>query len=109
MPYNLDLEDRIDRLSPRLGDLVKKKMFGGVCYMVTGNLCFGIHKEYLLLRTSPEQADKLLKDENYSIFDITGRPMKGWLFVSPDAVETEAQLLKHLNIGLKFASSLPKK
>ena len=109
MPYNLDLEDRIDRLTSRLGDLTKKKMFGGVGYMLKGNICFGIHKEYLLLRTSPERGEELLKNEYFSIFDITGRPMKGWVLVSPDAVETEEQLSDMLKLGLDYAETLPKK
>ena len=109
MPYNIDLEDRIDRLAPRFGDLTKKKMFGGVGYMLKGNICFGIHKEFLLIRTSPERAESLLKSEYFSIFDITGRPMKGWVLVSPDAVETEEQLSEMLKLGLDYAETLPRK
>ena|SRR3990172_3548839 len=109
MPYNIDLEDRIDRLAPRLGDLAKKKMFGGVGYMLNGNMCFGIHKEYLLLRILLERAEKLLKSEYFRPFDMTRNPMKGWLLVSPDAVETEEQLSDMLKLGLDFARTLPKK
>ena len=109
MPYNLALEDRIDRLANRAGDLTKKKMFGGVGYMLDGNMCFGIHKESLLLRTSPEQGEKLLKKEYFRPFDMTRNPMPGWLLVSPDAVETEEQLLDILKLGLDYAKTLPKK
>ncbi|MBI2850837.1 MAG: TfoX/Sxy family protein [Chloroflexi bacterium] len=109
MPYNLDLEDRIDRLASRFGELTKKKMFGGVGYMLGGNMCFGIHKDYLVLRTSPEQAEKLLKKEYFEPFDITGRPMKGWLMVSPDAAETDEQLLDLLKLGADYARTLPKR
>ena len=109
MPYNLDLEDRIDRLSPQLGDFTKNKMFGGVGYMINGNMCFGIHKEFLLIRTSPEKGEELLKNESFQPFDMTRNPMKGWVLVSPDAVETEQQLLSMLKIGLDYAESLPKK
>jgi len=110
MPYNLDLEDRIDRLAPRLGDVAKKKMFGGVGYMFRGNMCFGIHKESLMLRVSPEQGEKLLKNEYFSPFEaMTRNPMKGWLLVSPDAVETDDQLLDMLKLGLDFAATLLKK
>ena len=109
MPYNVDLEDRIDHLAPRLGDLTKKKMFGGVGYMSRGNMCFGIHKESLLLRTSPEKGEELLKSEYFRPFDMTRNPMKGWVLVSPDAVETDEQLLEMLEIGLNYANSLPAK
>ncbi|MGA9048482.1 MAG: TfoX/Sxy family protein [Dehalococcoidia bacterium] len=109
MAYNLDLEDRIDRLIDRLGQVDKKKMFGGIGYLMHGNMCFGIHKESLIVRTSPEKAKELLKNEYISPFDITGKPMKGWLLVSPDAVETDDQLLDMLRIGVSFAKTLPKK
>ena len=49
MAYNLDLEQRIDKMIDRLGDITKRKMFGGIGYLLNGNMCFGIHKEYLIL------------------------------------------------------------
>ena len=106
MAYNLDLEDRIDRLAGRLGDPIKKRMFGGIGYVLNGNMCFGIHKESLVVRTSPERADELLRSEYVTPFDITGRPMKGWLLVSPDAVETEDQLLDMLKLGIEHVRTL---
>ena len=109
MAYNLDLEDRIDKLQSQLGPIEEKKMFGGVGYFHNGNMCFGIHKESLVLRTSKENAEELLKNENISIFDITGRSMKGWLLISPDILETDEELLNILKEGLDFAASLPKK
>ena len=110
MPYNLDLEYRIDRLTDRFGELTKRKMFGGVGYLKNGNMCFGIHKEYLILRTSKDQAEDMLKNEEYiKPFDITGNPMKGWVMVSPDYVETEVELLEMLKLGVSFADTLPKK
>ena len=72
-------------------------------------MCFGIHKEYLIVRTSIEKADDLLQEEYITPFDITGKPMKGWLMVSPDYVETEDQLLEMLRLGLRFVETLPKK
>ena len=109
MAYNLDLEDRIDRIIDRFGDIGKKKMFGGVCYLFNGNMCFGIHKEYLMLRTSPEKADELMRTEYFTPFDITGKPMKGWVLVSPDVLETEDQLMEMLRLGIDFVKTLPKK
>lgn len=109
MPYNLDLEYRIEQLTSRLGDISKKKMFGGVGYLINGNMCFGIHKEYLIIRTSIEKANDLLKVEDVKPFDITGKPMKGWVMVSPDYVETEEKLLELLEQGITFVKSiLPK-
>ena len=55
MAYNVDLEYRIDQLTNRLGEITKKKMFGGIGYLMNGNMCFGIHKEFLIIRTSSER------------------------------------------------------
>jgi len=109
MVYNLDLEDKIDRLTDRLGSITKKKMFGGIGYLINGNMCFGIHKEFLIIRTSLEKADDLLESEYVTPFDITGKPMKGWVKVSPDYVETEDQLMNMLQLGASFAETLPGK
>ena len=109
MPYNTELEYRIDLLTDRLGDITKRKMFGGVGYLMNGNMCFGIHKEYLILRTSKEKAEDLIKEEYAEPFDITGKPMKGWVMVSPDYVETDVKLLEILELGINFVRSLPPK
>jgi len=107
--YNIDLEDRIDKVTPQLGEITKKKMFGGIAYLLNGNMCFGIHKDSLVLRTSKERSEVILKSEYITPMDITGRPMKGWVFVSLDVLETEEQLLEMLEIGSSFARTLPKK
>jgi hypothetical protein len=109
MPYNQELEFRIEKLLSRFGDISKKKMFGGICYLLNGNMCFGIYKEYLIIRTSEEKAKELLKSEDIKVFDITGRPMKGWVMVSLDHVETDAQLETMLKISSDFVKNLPKK
>ena len=109
MGYNEDLEDKIDRLIDRFGEIAKKKMFGGIGYLINDNMCFGIHKESLVLRTSPEKAEELMRSEYVTPFDITGKPMKGWVLVSPDVLETEDQLLDMLRLGVSFTETLPKK
>jgi TfoX/Sxy family transcriptional regulator of competence genes len=109
MGYNQDLEDKVDRLIDRIGEIAKKKMFGGIGYLINGNMCFGIHKESLVLRTSPQKAEELLRSEYVTPFDITGKPMKGWVLVSPDVLETDDQLLDMLRLGVSFAEALPNK
>ena len=109
MPYNLELEKRLDRLSEPLGNFTKKVMFGGVGYLLKGNMAFGIHKQSLLIRTSAHYADELLKKEHISVFDMTGRPMKGWLLVSSEGVKTDAQLSEFLKLAVDFSGSLPEK
>ncbi len=109
MTYNIDLEHRIDKLTGRFGDLAKKSMFGGIGYLMNGNMCFGIHKDYLLIRTSPGKSEELLESEYVTPFNITGKPMKGWVLVSPDAVKTEDQLLDMLQIAAIFVGTLSPK
>ena len=109
MAYNIDLEYRIDKVINVLGDIIKKKMFGGVGYLMNGNMCFGIHKDYVVIQTSIRKSEELLKSEYVTPFDITGRPVKGWLSVSPDAVRTEDQLLDMLQIATTFVKTLPQK
>jgi hypothetical protein len=107
--YNQDLEDRVDLLTGRLGEITKKKMFGGIGYLINGNMCFGIHKESLVVRITPDKAEELMRSEYVTPFDITGKPMKGWVLVSPDIVETDEKLLDMMSLGSNFADTLPKK
>jgi hypothetical protein len=109
MAYNLDLEKRLDRLSEPLGKFTKKVMFGGIGYLFRGNMAFGIHKQSLVVRTSAERAEELLKRDYFNVFDMTGRPMKGWLLVYPEGVKTDKQLEELLKLAVEFARSLPEK
>ncbi|MBW1855610.1 MAG: TfoX/Sxy family protein [Deltaproteobacteria bacterium] len=109
MPYNTDLEYRIDQYIGSDNRFLKKKMFGGVAYLLNGNMSFGVHKDFLIIRTSKEKGDELLRNELMKPFDITGKPMKGWVMASPDAVSSREELIKMLKIGMEFAESLPSK
>ncbi len=108
MPYNTALEDLIDDLLPEITP-DKKKMFGGICYMINGNMSFGIWKDYLIVRMSPALAAEKLTDEHAREFDLTGKPMKGWVMVDGGAWRNRTELADWLNIGKSFALSLPRK
>ncbi|MGC1455315.1 MAG: TfoX/Sxy family protein [Nitrospirota bacterium] len=109
MPYNEKLEAMIDIAAKRWKDLEKKKMFGGVGYLLRGNMAFGIHKDSLIVRTDKEQGEKSLKDKNVQPFDITGKPMSGWVMVREAGWKGAAGLAKWLGIGKEYALSLPEK
>ncbi len=109
MAYNSELENRIDNYAFNLDRITKKKMFGGLGYLLNGNMCFGIHKDFLILRTSPEKAEELLKLNQVRVFDITGRPMKGWLMVEQHLFSNDRKLNEFLNIGRTYALTLPEK
>ena len=109
MAYDKSLELRIKTLITGWPDVEKKRMFGGVCYLLHGNICCGIWQDLLIVRTTPEQAGLLLQGEQVRPFDVTGRPMKGWLMVAPPGLTADAELLAWLETGRDFALTLPPK
>ena len=109
MAYNESLAQRIrDVLGERPG-LVEKKMFGGIGFMVHGNMACGVHKEALIVRVGPERYEEALARPHTKLFDITGRPMRGWVMVTSDSYESDEALEDWVQQGLDFALSLPAK
>ena len=109
MAYDSGLEKRIDALIAATDGIEKKKMFGGVCYQLGGNIALGIWKSSLIVRTDPATAREKLQQEYVRPFDVTGRPMKGWLLVDAGAWPDGAALKGWLAMGLQFAGTLPEK
>jgi len=109
MPYSTRLEEKIETAAGRWQNLTKKKMFGGVCYLIRGNMAFGIWKDFLIVRMDKEQSAKSLTDRNVLPFDITGRPMAGWVMVREAGWKSAAGLAKWIGIGKEFAAGLPEK
>jgi hypothetical protein len=107
--YVRSLELSIETLIASWPDMERKRMFGGVCYLLHGNISFGIWQDLLIVRTSPDHARLLLQGEHVRPFDVTGRPMKGWLMVAPPGLTTDAALLSWLETGRDFARTLPAK
>ena len=108
MAYNLKLAERI---RTELGGIpfVEKKMFGGVGFLIHGNMAVGVYKEDLIVRVPPAKHEKLLKKTGGKLFDITGRPMKGWLMVEPEGCKTVKQLSAWVKESVEFALTLPPK
>jgi TfoX/Sxy family transcriptional regulator of competence genes len=109
MPYNTKLEEKIDVAAKRWQSMEKKKMFGGVCYLLKGNMAFGIHKDFLIVRMDKEQGEQSLKNANVQPFDITGKPMAGWVMVRETGWKSQTGLAKWMEIGRQYALSLPEK
>jgi len=107
--YNAKLETAIDSAVQRWKDVDKKKMFGGVCYLLKGNMCFGIYNDSLIVRMDKDLAEKSLAGKNVKSFDITGRPMAGWIMVEEAGWRGAARLAAWMGIGKDFALSLPEK
>jgi TfoX/Sxy family transcriptional regulator of competence genes len=109
MAYDERLAARVRaRLEARRG-LVEKKMFGGLAFLINGNMSVGIHKNELIVRIEPEQTDAALKKPGVRLFDLTGRPMQGWILVGGAALKDDEFLAAWVKRGADFASSLPKK
>jgi len=108
MAYNLKLAERI-RVELEGIPCVEKKMFGGIGFLIHGNMACGVHKEDMIVRVDPAKHEKLLKKPSAKVFDITGKPMKGWLMVEPDGCKTKKQLSAWVKEGVEFALTLPAK
>lgn len=109
MAYSAKLEEKVDVAVARWKDLQKKKMFGGVGYLLKGNMCVGIWKECLIVRMGKDQAERSLKLKHVRPFDITGTAMAGWIMVEEAGWRSAAGLAKWLAIAKKFAGALPEK
>jgi TfoX/Sxy family transcriptional regulator of competence genes len=107
MPYDEEAAERVRHaLDPR-GAYIEKKMFGGIGFLLGGNMCCGVWKEFLILRVGPEAYDDALEQPATREFDITGRAMKGWVMVEPQGYEKAADLRRWLRNASQFAATLP--
>jgi len=84
-------------------------MFGGVGFLLHGNLLVGIWKDSLIARIDPAAYEAALAQDHVRPFDITGRPMKGWVLVDPDGIESDEQLVAWIDRATVFVKGLPKK
>jgi TfoX/Sxy family transcriptional regulator of competence genes len=110
MSFDEGLAERIRSLLGVRSDLDERRMFGGVAFLVGGNMCCGVHRDELMVRLDLDQADELLQSEpGARPMDITGRPMRGWLLVAPEATAEDADLEAWVRRAEEFASYLPPK
>ena len=109
MAYDENLGLTIRILLGNESGLVEKKMFGGVGFILNGNMACGVHKDSLIVRVGAEAYQAALDKPHARIFDITGRPMTGWVMVEPPGFEHDQDLKDWVMQGLEFARSLPPK
>lgn len=83
----------------------ERRMFGGVTYMVAGSMVVGVLKEVLVVRTTPEEAEGLLKEPGVRPMDFTGKPMKGWLYVDGAALEDDAAMARWVDRAVRFSEA----
>ena len=109
MAYNEELEARIKQVVARWKNTTNRKMFGVVCHLISGNMFCGVHKNSMILRLGEETAREALAANHVREFDITGKPMKGWVMVAESGYKGEKELKDWLNKAKKFARTLPAK
>jgi len=107
MPYNEEIDSKIMAVISDWG-ITRKKMFGGTCHIFNGHMMCGVYKDYLILRLGEEEALKALRSNYVRPFDITGKPMKGWVMVE-DSGFKGSKLVKWLQLARDFVESLPPK
>ena len=108
MAYDESLAKRIDELVKGKKGVTRKEMFGGIAYLLNGNMCVGVHKDELIIRYDPKKTEEITKDKHIRPFDITGRPMKGWSLVNKEGTKGSG-LDKWFEFSLSYVKSLPAK
>ena len=109
MAYSEALAERIRTILGRQKDVEEKKMFGGVGFLLNGNMLVGVWKDALVARLGPDEGAEALLEPYVKEFDITGRAMKGWVLVEPEGVEEDDQLTGWIEWATKFVRTLPAK
>jgi TfoX/Sxy family transcriptional regulator of competence genes len=110
MAYDEDLANRIRELLAAEHGVVEKKMFGGLAFLIGGNMAVSASGQGgLLLRCDPEQTDTLVGKPHAARFEMRGRAMDGWLRIDSEAVRTKRELRRWVDVGVKYARSLPAK
>ncbi len=109
MAYNEELAERMRAKLKTARGVTEKKMFGGVGFLVNGNMACGVNKQDLIVHLNDDDFEKALKQKHVRVFDFSGRPMKGWIYVSAEGYASDKALEGWMEKGIAFAKSLPKK
>ena len=109
MPYNEEIDRRITEVTSAWENIDRKKMFGGVCHLISGHMFCGVYKDFLILRLGEENARRALTQPFVKPFDITGKPMKGWVMVAENGFREDRQMSDWLQSAKEFATTLPPK
>jgi TfoX/Sxy family transcriptional regulator of competence genes len=108
--YDEELADRIRELVASESDLTEQKMFGGLAFLIGGNMAVAASGQGgVLVRVDRAESDTLVATTNARLMEMRGRRMQGWLRVGPEEVRTKRQLAKWVGLGTTYARSLPAK
>jgi TfoX/Sxy family transcriptional regulator of competence genes len=109
MAFDEGLAERIRELTGSHPSISERKMFGGLCFMSSGNMCFGILGDEIMVRVGPDAYAALLQLPHAREMDFTGRSMRGMVYVDPDGISEDDDLAAWLQRGLIYARSLQPK
>jgi TfoX/Sxy family transcriptional regulator of competence genes len=104
MPFDENLGSRVRSVLSDRTDVVEKRMFGGLAFMVSGRMCCGIIKNDLMLRVGPRRLEELLKKPHARVMDFTGRASNNMIYVSPAGLRTDAALRTWVGKSLEWLS-----
>ena len=105
MVYDEKLADRMRKILKKYKGVKEKKMFGGLAFLLKGKMFCGIVKNNLMIRVGKERNDEALAKSYARPMDFTGKPMAGFVFVSPEGVKTEKSLDRWIKMGADFVTS----
>ena len=109
MAYDESVAARVRVTLGKSGVIAERKMFGGIAFMVRGNMCCGVIGDRLMVRVGPDGYRGALSRPHAEPMDFTGRPMKGFVYVEPAGFASAGDLKEWISRGLEFARSLPSK
>jgi hypothetical protein len=109
MAYDGILAAHIRDTLSRTTGIEERKMFGGLCFLLHGNLLVGVWKDALIARLGPGKGEAALREPHVRAFDITRRPLRNWVVVEPEGVEDDDQLTAWVERAMTFVRTLPKK
>jgi TfoX/Sxy family transcriptional regulator of competence genes len=107
--YSESLAERVRHHLRGRKDIVDKRMFGGLCFLLDGKMLVGVWKHSLIARVGEDVAKKALKQKHVREFDVTGKPMRHWVLVEPDGVDSDQQLAGWIDSAEAFVETLPAK
>lgn len=103
MAYDEKLADRVRELIAKSHTNVEdKKMFGGLCFMVNDKMCVGVENERLMLRIDPDKYEELIEKEGCTPMDFTGKPMRGYVYVGKEVLQTKRQIEYWIGLALEY-------
>lgn len=109
MAHDLALAARVRQALDDNPEISEREMFGGIAFMLSGNMAVGVSKEDLMVRIDPDDYDDAVARPGVRAFDMTGRPMKGWILVGPDVTAEDVDLHDWIEAGIEFAATFPPK